>query len=589
MRRLRIPLPVLPLLAVIVAGCLVPLGILFVYSFWRVDGFFLVHEWNLSNYAKSLFDGYYIGLLGRSLGTGAAVGAICVVIAYPFAYAARFRFVRARNALLFAVLISMFASYLIRVYAFQSILGQRGVINWALMQLGVIDAPWSFLLFNRFAVLVTLTNVFLPFVILPVWAAMQNIEPSTIAAARDLGATPLGVFRRVVVPATRTAALAGFSFAFVLASGDYVTPTLVGGTDGLMVGKVIADQFGLTNNYPLGSALAFSMLVLFALVLLVVPRLIGLMRRSAIAAGAPHVQVPWPRWRWSVPGAGCWAHVWVAGTLAFLFLPLAIVVILSFTTREIPAFPLKGVTLHWYGNVFHDDAFSSALRNSIVLALATGAAAAVLGTLAALGLTRRRFVLRAPVQVALLVPLALPGLITGVAILTLLTWAHIPLSMETIALGHLVFATPFVVLVMMARLRDIDPSLGEAGRDLGRSSVGVFVHVTLPLIRPAMLGAALVAAALSLDEFVITNFISGSNVTLPLFVWSKLRIGVTPDVNAVSTLILLALALLVAISYLIGGSLHAGVARTRRTTHPPTTRSVPTPNQGTYDMNAGSI
>jgi len=161
----------------------------------------------------------------------------------------------------------------------------------------------------------------------------------------------------------------------------------------------------------------------------------------------------------------------------------------------------------------------------------------------------------------LLLPLALPGLITGVAMLTLYTWAGIPLSLETVAVGHLVFTTPFVVLVMTARLRDIDPMLEEAGRDLGASPLGVFRRVTLPLILPALGGAALVVAALSLDEFVITNFVSGSTVTVPLFVWAKLRTGVTPDVNAVSTLLLLTLALLVSGFYLAGGSTDRRLAR----------------------------
>lgn len=562
MRRLRVPVAVVPLAGFIALACLLPLGILLVYSFWRLDGFALARDWNVDNYGTSLFDGYYVRLYARSLGIGAAVAIVTVALAYPFAYAARFRFPRRRNALLFAVLLSMFASYLIRVYAFQSILGSRGVVNWALLELGVIGHPLDFLLFNKFAVLVTLTNVFLPFVVLPIWAAMQNVDDATVEAARDLGARPFGVFARVIVPATRTAAFAGAGFVFVLASGDYVTPTLVGGPGGLMIGRPIANAFGLTNDYPLGSALAFTLLLLFGLSLLVLPRLLALAGRPLARAWwrlLPHL----PRRRSSgpLPGARAWAHVWVAGTLVFLFSPLLIVVVLSFTTREVPAFPMHGVTLRWYEHVVGDDGFRSALQNSVVLAVVCGVVASALGAAAAIGLTRTRFALRGPVGVMLLLPLALPGLITGVAMLTLYTWAGIPLSLETVAVGHLVFTTPFVVLVMTARLRDIDPMLEEAGRDLGASPLGVFRRVTLPLILPALGGAALVVAALSLDEFVITNFVSGSTVTVPLFVWAKLRTGVTPDVNAVSTLLLLTLALLVSGFYLAGGSTDRRLAR----------------------------
>jgi ABC-type spermidine/putrescine transport system permease subunit II len=566
MQRLRVPIQVLPLGTLLAAACAVPLGILFVYSFWQISNFVIVHDWTLDNYRSGLLDGYYLRLLARSLATGAAVGAIAVAVAYPFAYAARFRFTRLRNVLLFAVLLSMFASYLVRVYAFQSILGRTGVINWLLQEIGIVDQPLDFLLFNRFAVIVTLTNVFLPFVLLPIWASMQNVDPASIVAARDLGARPWTVFWKIVVPATRRAALAGFAFAFVLASGDYVTPTLVGGTDGLMIGKPIANSFGLTNNYPLGSALAYSMLLLFALVVLVVPRLLRRPLRALRTAWIEHRPTVGPRLDIRIPGAHLWPYVWVPAVLAFLFAPLVIVVVLSFTTRDVPAFPMGGVTLRWYGNVLGDEQFSSALMNSIKLAVFTGVAASLLATLAALGLTRHRFVLKPVVEALMLVPLALPGLITGVAMLTLYTWAHIPLSVMTIGIGHLVFATPFVVLVMMARLRDLDPLIAEAGRDLGATPLGVFRRVTLPLIAPAMIGGGLVAAALSLDEFVITNFVSGSNVTLPLFIWSKLRIGVTPDVNAVSTLILVSLALLVVAFFLLGGSVGRGISRARTKT-----------------------
>jgi ABC-type spermidine/putrescine transport system permease subunit II len=134
---------------------------------------------------------------------------------------------------------------------------------------------------------------------------------------------------------------------------------------------------------------------------------------------------------------------------------------------------------------------------------------------------------------------------------------NVPLGINTIIVGHLVYATPFVVLAMTARLADLDPSLAEAGHDLGRGVLGVFRTVTLPLIFPAIAGAALVVAALSLDEVIITNFVSGSTVTLPLFIWAKLRIGVTPDTNAACTLIVCGLTLIVLASYalsrLVGG------------------------------------
>lgn len=537
-----------PLTLLLLVLFFAPLAVLFVYSFWKLDGFSIVSDWTIANYVSSWTEMFHVRLLLRSLAIGATVAALSVALAYPFAYAATFRFARFRNALIFAVLISMFASYLVRVYAFQSILGEQGVINWLLRRIGLIDDPLSFLLFNKFAVIVTLTNVFIPYVVLPIWASMQNVDRSTLEAARDLGARPASVFRKIVLPATAPGALAGFAFAFVLAAGDYVTPTLVGGANGLMIGKVIANAFGLTSDYPLGSALAFTLLVWFAGTIalgLLARRLYRRARARSSGRGARLPRLGAVR----IPGASLWAHVYVPLLLGFLFAPLLIVVVLSFTTRTVPAFPLTDVTLDWYRNVFSDDIFRSALTNSVVVAAVTALAAAALGTLAALALSRRRSRFSRALTGGLVVPLALPGLITGIAMLTFWVRLGVGLSTTTIALGHIVFVAPFVLLVMVARLRDLDPSLEEAGRDLGEGPWGVFRRVTFPLILPAVAGGALVAAALSLDEFIITNFVSGSTVTLPLFIWSKLRIGVTPDVNAVSTLVLLGLCLLVVASY----------------------------------------
>jgi ABC-type spermidine/putrescine transport system permease subunit II len=548
----------------LVAGAffVLPLGVLFVYSFWAVRDFAIVHVWSLANYGHAVGDALNLDLLFRSLAIGAVAGGLCVVLAVPFAYAATFRFPRLRTALLFAALVSMFASYLVRVYAFQTILGESGVINWALRAAGVVTEPVSFLLFNRFAVIVTLANVFLPYVLLPIWASMQGIDRNVLEAARDLGESPGGVFRRVVLPASMPGIVAGFTFAFVLSAGDYVTTTLVGGTDGMMIGRKIANAFGLTNDYPLGSALAFTMLVCLGLVVLLVklaPAALALLHRPF-----DRVRLPVMRRR-NAPTrlAGLWAHAWVAGVLGFLFLPLVIVVVLSFTTRGVPAFPIHGLTLHWYGNVFGDPVFRDALVTSLLLAALTAVAAALMGTLAAMALVRHRLRARALVTALLVAPLAMPGLVTGIAMLMVYVAAGVTLNTWTILAGHVVFATPFVLLVMAARLREFDMSLEEAARDLGEGPFDVFRRVTLPLIFPAVAGGALIAAALSLDEFVITNFVAGSTVTLPLFIWSKLRIGVTPDTNAVSTLILVGLVILVGLFALLmrlAGTIRSAVA-----------------------------
>jgi spermidine/putrescine transport system permease protein len=198
------------------------------------------------------------------------VALVVVVLAYLFAYLATFTFPRYRELLLFLMLASIFGGYLVRIYAWRTILGDEGLVNSLLLWLGLIERPLRFLLFSRFAVLVTLVNFLLPFGVLPLYGAMQNVPRDALEAARDLGGGPIAVFRTVLLPLTSTGIRIAFAFAFVLSAGDYVTPELVGGTNGIMIGNVINDQFGVAYNWPLGAALAittlFCVLVIFWLV-----------------------------------------------------------------------------------------------------------------------------------------------------------------------------------------------------------------------------------------------------------------------------------------------------------------------------------
>ncbi len=164
------------------------------------------------------------------------------------------------------MLASIFGGYLVRIYAWRTILGDEGLINTFLIWLGLIREPLRFLLFSRFAVFITLVNFLLPFGVLPLYGALQNVPRDAIEAARDLGAGPLAIFRTVLLPLTATGIKIAFAFAFVLAAGDYVTPELVGGTNGIMIGNVIADQFGVAYNWPLGAALAITTLLVVLLV-----------------------------------------------------------------------------------------------------------------------------------------------------------------------------------------------------------------------------------------------------------------------------------------------------------------------------------
>jgi len=253
----------------------VPMLALFGLSFWKAQGFALIFDPTLGNYEKIATSPLYRTLLVRTVGIGLASAAIVVPIAFALAYVMRFIFERRGQLILQVVLISLFSGYLVRIYAWRTILGKQGLINTTLLWLGAIDRPLEFLIYSNLAIVITLTGLLLPLAVLPIYSAMVNVEREHLDVARDLGARPLHLIRTVLVPMTLPGVGTAFAFAFLLAAGDFVTPTLVGGTQSLMIGNVIADQFrGIGSNWPLGAALAFVIMAIVLLIYFGVMRLI---------------------------------------------------------------------------------------------------------------------------------------------------------------------------------------------------------------------------------------------------------------------------------------------------------------------------
>jgi spermidine/putrescine transport system permease protein len=230
--------------------------------------------------------------------------------------------------------------------------------------------------------------------------------------------------------------------------------------------------------------------------------------------------------------------------LLFLFVPLAVVVLFSFHETAGLSFPFTGFSLRWYREVFSSFEFRSAMQNSVIVALPVAALTLVLGTLAAYGLSRSSSRLRGPLALLFFLPITLPGLFLGVSLIVFFTRIEFTPSLRTVVVAHLVYVFPYFLLMARAALDRLDPALEEAAADLGASPLKVFRRVTLPQIWPVLVGATCLAFALSFDEFIITFFVIGSDSTLPLFIWSKLRRTIDPSLNTISTLLLaLSLAL----------------------------------------------
>jgi ABC-type spermidine/putrescine transport system permease subunit II len=221
----------------------------------------------------------------------------------------------------------------------------------------------------------------------------------------------------------------------------------------------------------------------------------------------------------------------------FLYLPLVVTGLFSFNSSTVQALPLSGFTTSWYRTLFRDASIVEAFKTSLTVASSTVAIGIVAGTAFAFAFDRIPFKGRTVVAGLFAIPAILPGMVLGLSLAITFHALGIQASVATIVVGHVTFVTPIIFFIVLTRLRRLDPSLEHASMDCGANRVRTFLHVTLPEIRGALLGAGLIAFTLSFDEIIVTFFLSGSRQTLPVYVWDQLRFGFTPEINAVFTCI----------------------------------------------------
>lgn len=238
-----------------------PFLALFALSFFTFEHFDFVPKLTLDNYASVLTSETFATLYLRTIGLSLLASLIVVGMAFPFAYALTFIFGRRRQLLYFLVLVSLFGGYLVRIYAWRTILGAEGVVNGTLLALGLINEPNRSILNSPFAVVVALVNFLVPLAVLPIYAAMQNVSPGLLEAARDLGANSWNVTRWVVFPLTLPGVRVAFIFTFIASAGEFAIPSLLGGTETQFVGNHIQFQMGQTLNWPLGAAMAITLII----------------------------------------------------------------------------------------------------------------------------------------------------------------------------------------------------------------------------------------------------------------------------------------------------------------------------------------
>ncbi len=247
-----------------------PVAAVLLLSFWTQDYLELQRDLSLVNYQAAWTERVYQVLMLRSLRVALLVGSITVLLAFPVAYFLSFHIPARRKSLwLFLITIPFWTSYLVRIFLWKVILGYNGVINGSLTALGLIEAPLRFILYNQAAVVMTLCHAWIPFAVLPIYVALEKIDRSLLEAAEDLGDGPVRRFFRITLPLAMPGVVAAGLIVFIPTVGDYITPNLVGGPNGLMIANMIEVQFKKANNEPLGAALALTAMALVGALALV--------------------------------------------------------------------------------------------------------------------------------------------------------------------------------------------------------------------------------------------------------------------------------------------------------------------------------
>ncbi|MGO7133524.1 ABC transporter permease subunit [Rhizobium leguminosarum] len=533
--RLDARLAQLPLLAWLVLIVLLPNLALIATSFLKISNGRLAFVPTLANYVRLWGSAGFWRLLGSTLEFSLLASLLGAVAAYPMAYFVARVATRQKVLLTVLVLIPLWISLLMRVFSWRLILGQSGLLNSLLVTSGIIDQPSQAFLYNQATVILTFAYISVPFVFISTLNAFEKIPTSLIEASQDSGATSFQTFCHIIWPLTRRSLAIGVSLAFLVTVGDYVTPAMVGGINGTTLGVLISAQFGMANNWPYGAAVSVVLIVSVAAILSVIFWLCP--TRGTFSGDEPTGAT-----RPDEPGGGVALSSFLGGVgyamvIAFLYAPLLLMVVFSFGGSTLQAFPITEFTTRWYRDLADNTALLAAAQRSVIVAICVIAISTTVGTGFALVLHYQRLRGARAIEMLLTLPLAMPGVVLGVVMVLGTEMVAIPSGLIRAVIGQSSFVMPVTMMLVLARLRRLDPSLMEASLDLGADRVRSFAFVLFPLVRGAIVSGALLGLTLSADEVMVTLFLAGPQQTLPIWVFNQMRFGFTPSINAVFTIL----------------------------------------------------
>ena len=552
-----------PLVVLLLAFLVYPVGQLLSLSFVGEGGF------SLASYKQLFASPLYLNVLWITLKISLATTILSVVLGYPVAYLISTAGPRTKSRLVFLVLLSFWTSFLVRAFAWVVILGRNGVINQTLVWLGIMDRPVN-LLYGTGAVLVGMVHAMLPLAVMTMLAVMENIDRNLPRAASTLGARPGSAFWTVYFPLSVPGVAAAAIMVFVTAIGFFIVPALLGGRFETMISQLIIDQVQQTLNWGLAGAIAVLLLVVVMAVFVVYDRVFGfatltgdsgsdtksrdtMARRAggrilavlgAASDGLLSVfpgsgkssdaeRSPWP------------LRLFVWTILVLISLPAILMVPISFSQAGLN-WPPSGFTTQWYSQMWENPVWSQALLRSLTVAIGAGVLSMLVGVPAAFLLARANIRGKAAILAFVLSPIVVPRIIIAVGMFYVFAKLGLVGSALGLIIGHTVVCVPYVVLTMVAVLRNYDTRLDLAAHSLGATPLKGLIHVTFPILGAGMFSAFLFAFATSFDELTIALFSSGGlNATLPKQFWDEVTLQVSPVIAAVSTCLLVFISVLI--------------------------------------------
>jgi putative spermidine/putrescine transport system permease protein len=577
-----------PGLILIAFAFFVPMLLLFVIGFQTYvpgSGFY-EKTFTLENFTR-LFDRYYLTILLRTFKIAFLATLLSLIFGYPVALLLAKSRGKKKSLLLGLILTPLLTNVVARTLGLMIVFATHGPVNNLLGFFGL--GPFKFIP-AELGIILGLTQVFMPYMILSINSVLENLNFNLQNAARDLGCSRFMAFWRVVFPLSMPGVVAGSLFVFLLSFSSFVTPRLLGGGSIMVMTMLVQQQAMQLLNWPFAAAAAIVLMIFSLLLVSIYNRLTSRIERMNDRTGI-YSSMKFDKGFYQVMGVvknlfyDCTCGLNRLGTrlfppspalmqveksasnvrtflgkaltllvLGFIILPLPVVIISSFSSSSMIAFPPKDFSFKWYIALASKREYITSFLLSLRIALLCVVCSLTIGTLAALGIKRYKYRFPELLKTMFLSPLMVPAVIIGIALMrfmNILGWVN---SFKAIFVAHVLITTVYVIRTVLSCLVGYDVTIEYAARDLGAGPLLTFRKITLPLIRPGLIVAGMFSFIVSLDETTISIFIAGGRTTtLPVRIYSMLEHGLDPTVTAISSLlIVLALCILLLINKVMG-------------------------------------